>query len=249
MLRIRDLSVKFKNFKLGPINFDLKEGDWLMVVGPNGTGKSTLVKAINQGLPYTGRVDFQGKDLSKFKAKDRAKRIACLAQNHGPISGFTVKELVAMGRYPFLQGFFKTFTKEDLDLVDQALELVKMEDFKEAKVETLSGGEFQRVLFAQAYIQDPNIMILDEPTNHLDPKYQKEVLDLTNTWRQKSEKITISVIHDLVLAYEYGTKFLILDGGRQVGYGDKSVLTREKIEEVYGVDFIGWKKEILEKWD
>ena len=174
MLEVSRLSVQFGQKKIvDGLSFTVEEGQWLMIVGPNGAGKSTALNAVTQGTPYTGRVLFAGHDVAKMKPALRAQAIGVLAQNHFVGYGFTVEEVVRLGRFAYAGGLFGRSQTEDREKVEQALTLAGLQDKRRQSVLTLSGGELQRTFLAQVLAQDPKLLLLDEPTNHLDLNYQK----------------------------------------------------------------------------
>ena len=169
MLEVSRLSVQFGQKKIvDGLSFTVEEGQWLMIVGPNGAGKSTALNAVTQGVPYTGRVLFAGQDVAKMKPALRAQAIGVLAQNHFVGYGFTVEEVVRLGRFAYAGGLFGRSQTEDREKVEQALTLAGLQDKRRQSVLTLSGGELQRTFLAQVLAQDPKLLLLDEPTNHLD---------------------------------------------------------------------------------
>lgn len=145
MLEVQDLSVSYgDNRILDGVSFSLRAGQWLMVAGPNGAGKSTIVRAISQGCAYGGRILFEGEDLAKMRTKLLGRRLGFLMQSHQVTYPFTVRELVALGRYPYSQGVLGRDSAEDTRLIDEALASAGLLDFADRSVLTLSGGELQR---------------------------------------------------------------------------------------------------------
>ena len=185
MLEVSRLSVQFGQKKIvDGLSFTVEEGQWLMIVGPNGAGKSTALNAVTQGAPYTGRVLFAGQDVAKMKPALRAQAIGVLAQNHFVGYGFTVEEVVRLGRFAYAGGLFGRSQTEDREKVEQALTLAGLQDKRRQSVLTLSGGELQRTFLAQVLAQDPKLLLLDEPTSGLDPVVRDEVLDLLYDFMQ-----------------------------------------------------------------
>ena len=246
MLSVHNLSAAYgASPVLSGISFDLEEGDWLMLIGPNGAGKSTLVKAIVGGTPSEGQVEYMGQDIRRMPARERARNIGVMSQNHYVGYAFTVREVVRLGRYAYGRGG----DPEEGASVRRALALTGMEALADRSVLKLSGGELQRVFLAQLFAQDPKIIILDEPTNHLDLIYQKQVLSLISDWRAQPGRAVISVVHDLSLARAYGTKALLLDGGRAAAQGSvEAVFDPEKLNGAYGMDVGQWMKNLLAQW-
>ena len=250
MLEVSRLSVQFGQKKIvDGLSFTVEEGQWLMIVGPNGAGKSTALNAVTQGVPYTGRVLFAGQDVAKMKPALRAQAIGVLAQNHFVGYGFTVEEVVRLGRFAYAGGLFGRSQTEDREKVEQALTLAGLQDKRRQSVLTLSGGELQRTFLAQVFAQNPKLLILDEPANHLDLIYQKHIFSLIEAWLKQPGRAVISVVHDLSLAKKYGTHAVLMDRGRCAAQGKiAEVMTRERLEAVYGMDVYGWMRDLLGQW-
>ena len=250
MLEVSCLSVQFGQKKIvDGLSFTVEEGQWLMIVGPNGAGKSTALNAVTQGVPYTGRVLFAGQDVAKMKPALRAQAIGVLAQNHFVGYGFTVEEVVRLGRFAYAGGLFGRSQTEDREKVEQALTLAGLQDKRRQSVLTLSGGELQRTFLAQVLAQDPKLLLLDEPTNHLDLIYQKQIFALIGSWLREPGRAVVSVVHDLSLARSFGTDALLMDHGRQIAHGPAAqVLTPERLNAVYGMDVPAWMRSLYAQW-
>lgn len=250
MLEVKNVSVIFGNIvAANDISFSVEEKQWLMVVGPNGSGKSTIVNAISQCVPYSGKVYFEGADVSGLKPSVLARNIGVLSQNHFVSYGFTVEEVVRLGRYAYSRGIFSPKDPHDSEKIDMALNVTGMEPFRRQSILNLSGGELQRTFLAQVFAQDPKLLILDEPTNHLDLVYQKQTFDLIEKWITTGGRAVISVVHDLSLAKAYGTHALLLDRGNIVSFGKTDdVLTAENLKAVYSMDVYGWMQGLLSQW-
>ena len=232
MLEVERLSVRYGTKQIvDSLSFSVSEGQWLMIAGPNGAGKSTALAAITQGTPYTGRVLFEGQDVKRMKPALRARAIGVLAQNHFVGYGFTVEEVVRLGRFAY------------------ALTLTGLQDKRRQSVLTLSGGELQRTFLAQVLAQDPKLLLLDEPTNHLDLIYQKQIFALIGQWLQTPGRAVVSVVHDLSLARAFGTDALLMDGGRRIALGRANdVLTPANLDQVYGMDVAAWMRGLYSQW-
>lgn len=250
MLKISNLSVEYGAFiALNKVNFEVSEGQWMMIIGPNGAGKSTIVKAISQSVSYLGSILFHDRDLRKMKSKERGRTIAVLSQNYTTGYGFSVEEVVRLGRYSHSSGFLSKHNEKDLEIVDQMLELTGLFKLRKKNILTLSGGELQRTFLAQVLVQEPELLILDEPTNHLDLVYQKEVFELIKGWIKVKGRAVISVTHDLSLAKTFGTHAVLLDAGKLIEYGDtNAVMSPENLNSAYKMDVSAWMKQLCEKW-
>ena len=251
MLELQNVSVRYGTYTvLNGVSFTLEEGDWLMLIGPNGAGKSTIVKAIAQSVDYTGEVIYKGRNLREFKPSELARNIGVLAQNHSVGYSFTVEEVVRLGRYSYAPTIFSRHTDADEESVERALELTGIKPLMKQSVLTLSGGELQRTFLAQLLAQNPSILILDEPTNHLDLVYQKQIFALISEWLREGDRAVISVVHDLSLARKYGTKNLLLKGGKEVAYGtDEKVFSPDVLNPVYSMDVADWMHTMLSQWN
>ena len=250
LMEVTDLSVRYGALTIvDKVSFSLAEGDWLMLVGPNGAGKSTVVSAISQGVPYTGAVRLMGRDIRKYRAHELAKLLGVLSQTHSMGYGFTVGSVVRLGRYAYAPGLLSGGAAGDETAVARALELTGLTRIADQNVLTLSGGELQRTFLAQLFAQNPRVLLLDEPTNHLDLVYQKQVFELISGWLKTPGRAVVSVVHDLSLARAYGTRALLLDGGKTLSYGlAKDVFNAENLNKAYRMDVPAWMRAMLAQW-
>lgn len=236
MLKITDLTGGYgeKNI-VNKVSFAVKKGSMLGILGPNGSGKSTLMKLMSGVLPAaSGTVEIDGKLLPEFTAKDLAKKMAVLPQLHVHAFSHTVRETIALGRYPHQSGWFSSWSEKDEFAVTEAMRLMDISRYEETQIDHMSGGEQQRVFVAQALAQDASVLLLDEPTNHLDINHQKELLDTIK--RQAIEKglTVVSIFHDINLASMYCDQLLLLDKGEIAGFGEPHEVVLEKdVETVY----------------
>ncbi len=251
MLNVQSLTVRYGALTIvDQVSFSVEPRHWLMIVGPNGAGKSTVLNAVTQGVPYTGRVSFAGEDVRKQKPRALARYMGVLTQNHFVGYGFTVEEIVRLGRYAYAPGPFADNRGDDGAIVAEALRLTGMTELASQSVLTLSGGELQRAFLAQVFAQDPQLLLLDEPTNHLDLIYQKQVFGLITDWLKTPGRAVVSVVHDLSLARRYGTDALLLHHGRVAASGTVGeTLTPQNLDAVYGMDVAGWMRGLLSGWE
>lgn len=250
LLALRNLTVRYGSHTVvQDVHVSLESGQWLMLVGPNGAGKSTVLNAISQSVAYTGEVLVGGVDARSIRPQALARQVGVLMQNNAPSYGFTVEEVVSLGRYAHRRGAF-TGGEDDAAAVQRALCAVGMEQRSAQSVLALSGGELQRTFLAQVLAQDPKILLLDEPTNHLDLAYQKQTFALIRDWLKLPGRAAVSVVHDLSLARAFGTHALLLHEGKQIGLGPISeVLTREQLQRVYAIDVYAWMQTMLSQWE
>lgn len=250
MLEVKNLTVRFGNAVIiNDISFTVSPGQWMMVVGPNGAGKTTIISAVSRSVPYTGQVLFEGTDIQRQKSRELARCIGVLSQNHYVGYGFTVEEVIRLGRYAHAPGLLAGGKDKGEELVRDAIQKTGLETCLHQSVLTLSGGELQRTFLAQVFAQNPRLLILDEPTNHLDLVYQKQVFHLVQEWLKTPGRAVISVVHDLSLARAYGTHALLMQKGRIVSSGSiKEVMTPEHLNEVYSMDVFAWMQNLYGQW-
>lgn len=222
---------------LHDITLDLPAGRVVGLVGHNGSGKSTLLKLLaRQEAPSAGRLAFGGRDLTQWGARDFARAVAYLPQSTPAAPGMTVRELVALGRYPW-HGPFGRFGERDREKVAEALELTDTEAMSERAVDALSGGERQRVWLAMLVAQDARCLLLDEPISALDIAHQIEILDLVRRLSHERGVGVIAVLHEVNMAARFCDEILALKGGRVVARGRPSeVVAAEPLKRIYGLD-------------
>ena len=244
MLSVKGLEVSYGNKKaLYPLDFTICEGEWWMLTGPNGSGKTTVVNAVTRAVPSSGELLWEGRDLRGMRSKELARHIGVLAQTRSVDAAFSVEEVVMMGRYAYPR------EKSGADPVEEAILSVGLQEMRRRSILNLSGGELQRVFLAQVFAQDPDLLILDEPANHLDLVYQKQIFDLLSEWIRRPGKAILPVVHDLSLALAYGHKAMLLMEGHLVSSGVvRDVLTPESLERTYNTDVYGWMRQMLEQW-
>jgi len=222
---------------LQDIDIKVNEGEILGILGPNGCGKTTLLKNLNKNLsPKGGKVLLDGEDLEEITKKDIAKRIAVVPQTNEVHFSFTVKEIVSMGRMPF-QGLMEGMSRSDMDIVEESIARVGLTDYADRHINVMSGGERQRVIIARALAQTPDILLMDEPTLHLDINTQFDVLDLVRDLSRKDGLTVVIVSHDLGMVARYCDRVLLIKDHRILAIGTpEEVLTSENMDLVFGVD-------------
>ncbi|OZM71163.1 ABC transporter ATP-binding protein [Amycolatopsis antarctica] len=233
-LALDELSVAIGgNTLVRHLTLDVPAGSVVGLVGPNGSGKSTALRCVYRALrPSGGTVRVGGTDLASLGLRRSARTVAALTQESGTDLDFTVREIVALGRTPYLRGNEPLGAAEHA-LCEDAMGRMDVRHLADRGVLTLSGGERQRVLVARALVQSPEVLVLDEPTNHLDIRHQVELLSLL----RESGLTVLVVLHDLNLAAAVCDRIGVLSAGRLVASGTPAeVLTVALVREVFGVD-------------
>jgi len=232
-LQVEQLSYSYgEQAIIDNISIHVAAGEFVGIVGPNGSGKSTLLKNLYRALkPDKGTILLDGDDFKMLNTKKIAKKIGVVGQEHTIPFDFNVDEIVAMGRSPYKK-LFDTDTKEDQEIVEQALHNVGLSHHAKTNYLNLSGGEKQRVIIARVLAQQTNFLMLDEPTNHLDIQYQLQMFDLI-----KGLKLTVvSAIHDLNLAALYCDRIYVMKEGKIFTSGTpEEVLTTDLLGQVFGI--------------
>lgn len=216
-------------------SLSLSTGELIGVVGPNGSGKSTLLRALAGIWPVAaGSVLLDDMPISDLPRKELARRIAYVPQEQRSEFAFTVQEMIAMGRHPH-RGRFSPETSHDRKVVDFAIERCDLEHLRNRTVNTLSGGEHQRVLIARSLAAEPEFILLDEPTASLDIEHALEVLELCNTLARDGRAIALAT-HDLNAVARYASGVVLVEGGHLVESGAREqVLNSQNIERVFRV--------------
>lgn len=219
------------------LNIEIPDKKITTIIGSNGCGKSTLLKAITRIISHqSGTVVLDGKDISKENTKILAKKMAILPQTPESASGLTVFELVSYGRFPYQTGFGRLI-KKDHEVIDWALEVTGITEFKSRPVDALSGGQRQRVWIAMALAQETEIIFLDEPTTYLDMAHQLEVLELLQKLNLEQERTIVMVLHDLNQAARFADYIIALKDGEIVKAGAcEKVITPNILKQVFNID-------------
>jgi iron complex transport system ATP-binding protein len=235
-LEVKDLEFGYGDVTiLKGISMELAPSELLALVGPNGTGKSTLMRCIDKIItPRKGTVLVDGVDTAQMSSIERAKRIGYVPQGVSQVFPTTVFDTVLMGRHPYF-GWWSG--KEDEDRVLDVLQMMELEEFAMRSINDLSGGQQQKVFIARALVQEADILLLDEPVSALDIKHQLEVMNTVRNIVKEKDISAIISIHDLNLASRYADRLLMMYGGTVFATGSSSeVLTKENLEHVYGVE-------------
>ena len=219
---------------------EIPKGKVISFIGPNGAGKSTVMGIISRLIAKdSGLVSFDGTELEKWKSKELSKRLAILTQSNNIQMKLTVRELVAFGRFPYSGN---RTTKEDEEIIEQAIAYMELEEFRDRFIDELSGGQRQRALIAMVIAQDTDYILLDEPTNNLDIYHATNMMKIVRRLCDELGKTIILVLHEINYAAFYSDYICAFVDGKVAKFGTvKEVMTKETLSEIYKVDF-----EILE---
>ncbi len=218
---------------LDSVSMTVPRGSFYAVLGPNGSGKSTLLRALLGMVPHAaGQAHVFGRPVSDWDRRALAREAGVVTQSESLAFPITVRELVAMGRYPYL-GALQSETTTDKEAISQAMRMCDIENLAQRFLSTLSGGEVQRTRVARALAQEPNVLLLDEPTASLDVRHEMEILELLRASADRG--ITVFLItHHLDLAARFADRLLLLDRGKVAAEGEpREVLQEETLQRVY----------------
>lgn len=237
LFSIRDLAVDVPGRRLlDGITLNLPAGQVIALIGHNGSGKSTLLKVLaRQVAASSGSLVFEGRALADWQARDYARRLAFLPQTTPPAEGMTVRELVALGRYPW-HGALGRFGPRDHQVVADAMQECGVTAFADRLVDTLSGGERQRVWLAMMVAQQAGTLLLDEPISALDIAHQVEVLALVRRMCHDQNRSAVIVLHEVNMAARFCDHIVALKGGRLSMQGSAADLMRpDMLHQIYGL--------------
>lgn len=241
MLKVEHLDFSYGERKiLDDISFEADGNSVISILGPNGVGKTTLLKCLcNLHKPQKGSMTVDDKDILTLPGRELAKYIGYVPQSTEP-SRSTVFDTALIGRRPYIEW---GMSKKDIEITWSALRSLGLEDLSMRYVDEISGGEYQKVQIARAMVQEPKVLILDEPTNNLDVANQHvtmhTVLDAVNS----RGMCTIMTMHDINLAVHYSDKLMFIKNGKIFSYGGLETVTPDTIKDVYGIkaDVIEYK--------
>ncbi len=218
------------------VSFSVNEGEIVGIIGPNGAGKTTLLTVVN-GLAriHRGTVHIFGKKLDRKTIREIRKQVGYVPQHNkiDPRTPLSAREAVMIGRYGKI-GLLAKPSKEDYEIVEDAIELVGMSEYAERSIGTLSGGQQQRITIARALAQKPKILLLDEPTSAIDLPSQKNILDLIRRIHTSEKLTTLFVTHNMSIAPQYCDRVVLMNEGKICALGPvKEILTEKNLSEIY----------------
>jgi iron complex transport system ATP-binding protein len=221
-------------FTLGMTSFQAREREIVAILGPNASGKSTLLRLIAGTIaPLSGRVELDGEETSRLDIRSRAQRIAMVHQESPVVYPALAGDFVLQGRYPYGRAL-RFANREDIEIARNALSQVGGEHLAKRTIVELSGGEKQRVILARALAQQPRLILLDEPTLHLDIGAQVELLERLRQLAQENRYTVVVVTHELGLAAEFADQVVLLQHGRCLRVGSPAaVYQKELLEQVF----------------
>jgi iron complex transport system ATP-binding protein len=222
---------------LKDVSFQVLPGEMVGLIGPNGCGKSTIIRALSRIIsPRRGKILLDGDDIASIPRQELARMVGVVPQMPLLPSVFTAFEVVLMGRNPRL-GLFDYESQRELDIAWRAMEMTMTRHLARRRVGELSGGEIQSLLIARVLVQETKAILLDEPTANLDIGRQVEILNLIKNLCRKNNLAVLAAQHDLNLASQYCDRLVLINNGRVHAQGTPNkVITARNIKEVYGTD-------------
>ncbi len=236
---------------LHDVSFSVSDGEHLSIIGPNGCGKTTLLRVIANVIPFKGEVLIDGVSIRDMNRRELANKVALLSQMTNIFFNYTVKDTVLMGRYAKQsKSFLSGYSANDYEIVDNILEKLGLKELANKTIMTLSGGQLQRVMLAKILAQQPDIILLDEPTNHLDLYFQIELIDFIKEWARESDKTVIGVLHDISLATRLSKNTLLMKNGKKIAFGAiRKEISDDILKDVYNIDVASYMKSSLSLWE
>ncbi len=234
-IKLCNVSAGYEEFMLKGIDLVIEKGSYAALIGPNGCGKSTLLKTIGQiNKLQSGSITIDGQAIHRLPVKTVARQVAFLPQSPVVPTGISVEQLVGYGRAPH-QSILGIRSRRDVEIVEEALHVSGLHDFKDRALKDLSGGQRQRAFIAMCLAQDTPYIMLDEPTSYLDIRYQYETLDLLARLNQEGRTIVV-VLHDIAQASRYADHLVVMHDGAIVAQGSPGdVVKPDLVSSVYEI--------------
>ena len=234
-MKLKNIHKAYDTVVVDSVSLTIPKNHLTAFIGPNGAGKSTLVSIMSRLLQKdSGQLWIKDKEIEVWNSKELAKELSVLKQNQSFQVSLTVEELVSFGRYPYSKGKLSTL---DYQMIDQALKHTNLLELRERSIQTLSGGQMQRVFIAMVLAQDTEIILLDEPLNHLDLKQAVEIMKLLRYMVENLDKTVVIVMHDLNMAINFSDYLVAFKEGKCEFYGQiMDVVTNQTLSELYEID-------------
>ena len=242
-ISIRQLEKSYTQGKpvLKGISLELGAREVVAIIGPSGTGKSTLIRCINRLVqPTTGEIWYQGRDLvtlSRRSLREARRQIGMVFQEYNLVERLTVMENVLSGRLGYMSAWaawLRRYRQEDIDLAFTLLDQVGLSGFEHQRADSLSGGQRQRVGIARAVMQHPKLLLADEPTSSLDPKTSVEVMQILMEMGERLQIPIVINMHDVALAQKFASRIIGMSGGMVVYDGPPTGLNTQILQSIYG---------------
>lgn len=236
-MKVKDLIKQYDGKTVvDSVSFHIPEGKVLSLIGPNGAGKSTVMGMISRLIAKDeGIIQFEDKDLSQWKNKELAKKLAILTQHNNIQMKLTVRELIAFGRFPYSGSHLTT---EDHNMIDKAIDYMELKEYEDRFIDELSGGQRQRAYIAMIIAQDTEYVLLDEPTNNLDIYHSSHMMKLVRRLCDELGKTVILVLHEINYAAFYSDYICAFKNGQIAKFGTvEEVINEKTLSDIYDVDF------------
>jgi len=236
---LKDLQVGYGKKAIGPkLNHSIPLGKFIVILGRNGIGKSSLIRTLaGVQYPISGTIQLKGKSLIDLPVKTRAKQIGLVLTNKVPMSQYTVRDFVAMGRYPYTNWVNK-LTQNDFEIIDRSLEQIGALHLTNRQISKLSDGEQQKIQIAKVLAQACPYILLDEPTAHLDMHHKIQLFNLLKEQVTKENKTVIMASHEVNLSLQLADNLWVLLGGKS-HYGEtKSLIESKVIQKLFKDEFV-----------
>lgn len=234
MLSVSNMFFSYGNTEvLHDITFDIEENKIVSILGPNGVGKTTLLRCIcNFHRPSRGSMTVDGADITKLPLRELARYIGYVPQR-ARASRATVFDTILIGRRPFIEW---SVSRDDIKMVWDIIDMLNMRSLALKYVGEISGGEFQKAQIARAIVQSPRVLVMDEPTNNLDIANQYVMMQMICDLVKAKGVSTVMTMHDINLASHFSDKLMFMKDGKIVAYGNKDIINERLVKRVYGID-------------